>query len=219
MKRFLLAFAALGFLSAPVDAAGRAVAKHATGAGRPVSGDAGDNPFLNAIFGRMDGKSEYFACFSRQYDDAHLAAHANQRVTFVKALVAAYRQKFAGSDAYAPYAYQVSLAFRFRDRPETLTSVAECGDGAQKDSLRGGAHCAGPGDAGSHLSTDGRRGIVLVIPAGADLWAPGPIDQRHDTVKNPFGSDDKTFRLRRTDVKQCEDLAFDRQKPLRRREP
>jgi hypothetical protein len=38
--------------------------------------------------------------------------------------------------------HQVSLAFRFRNRPETLTGVAECGDGTPRDSLRHGADCA-----------------------------------------------------------------------------
>jgi hypothetical protein len=110
--------------------------------------------------------------------------------------------------------YQVSLAFRFRGREETLTGVAECGDGTPKDSLLGGAVCAGPGEKASHLALNGDRVLVMRIPAGVDLWAPGPIDQRHDTVKNPFGADDTEFRLVRTGLKQCEDLAFDRQKPL-----
>jgi len=48
------------------------------------------------------------------------------------------------------YMYQVTLAFKFRDRNETLTGVAECGDGKPNDSLRSGANCAGPGDAGAH---------------------------------------------------------------------
>jgi len=59
----------------------------------------------------------------------------------------------------------------------------------------------------------------MTIPNGADLWMPGPVDTRHDTVKIPFGPDDRVFRLIRTDLKQCEDLAFSRQKPLRPHEP
>jgi len=115
--------------------------------------------------------------------------------------------------------YQVSLAFKFRGRDETLTGVAECGDGTPADSLRGGSFCAGPGEQPSHLALDGNKGLVMTFKGGADLWAPGPIDQRHDIVKNPFGPDDVAFRLARTSLKQCEDLAFDRQKPLRPHEP
>ena len=66
---------------------------------------------------------------------------------------------------------------------------------------------------------DGDSVLVMSIPGGADLWAPGPIDQHHDMVKNPFGTDDTSFRLVRTDLKECEDLAFNRQKPLRAHEP
>jgi hypothetical protein len=48
---------------------------------------------------------------------------------------------------------------------------------------------------------------------------PGPIDKHHDVVKNPFGSDDVNFKMVRTEVRACEDLAVDSQKPLRNREP
>jgi len=175
-----------------------------------------DNAFLERLVGPLQRDGQSFACFSRHYDAAHLAKHPTQRVTFVKALVDAYfRESWPGNGAYE---YQVSFAFRFRDRAETLTGVAECGGGTTKDSARRGAHCAGPG-ATSHLQMQGRGVLVLTIPGGADLWAPGPVEQRHDTVKNPFGPDDEVFHLARTELKQCEDLAFDRQKPLRPHEP
>ncbi|KAF2991651.1 hypothetical protein OGR47_08935 [Methylocystis sp. MJC1] len=177
------------------------------------------NEFLANLVGPLYRRGESFACFSRQYDAAHLTAHPRQQVTFVKALVTARFQASTLTPASSSYAYQVSLAFKFHDRAETLTAVAECGDGTPKDSRRGGAHCAGPGDGGSHLALDGRQAVVLTIPGGADLWMPGPIDKRHETIKNPFGPDDGVFRLVRTELKECEDLAFDRQKPLRPHEP
>lgn len=175
--------------------------------------DAG-NRFLAELLGRpLERQGESFACFSREYDDAHLSAHPQQQVAFVRALVA------ARAPATPSPMYQVTLAFRFRGRAETLTAVAECGGGKPPDSVRGGARCAGPGDAETRLALAGRQAVVMTIPGGADLWAPGPTDQRHDTVANPFGPDDKAFRLVRTDLKQCEDLAFERQKPLRPHEP
>ena len=64
-----------------------------------------------------------------------------------------------------------------------------------------------------------RQVLVMTIPNGADLWAPGPVEKRHDTVKNPFDADDKTFLLIRTDLSECKDLAFERWKPLRPHEP
>jgi len=178
--------------------------------------DSGGEFLARLLGGTLPRQGESFACFVRQYDNAHLAAHPDQRVTFAKALVAAYFRKAPFAGGRGAYSYQVSLAFRFRGDPDTLTQVAECGD---KDSLRFGAECAGPGAKGMHLALEGDQSILMTIPGGADLWAPGPIDKRHDTVKNPFGADDATFRLDRTDVSECEDLAFDRQKPLRPHEP
>ena len=186
---------------------------------QPAHAAGSGNQFLANLVGHLYRQGESFACFLAQYDDAHLTAHPKQQVTFVKVLVDAYFREPPSATAGGAYSYQISLAFKFRDRGETLTGVAECGDGKPKDSVRGGANCAGPGDAGSHLGLEGRRVLVVTIPGGADLWAPGPKDQHHDTVKNPFGPDDTVFRLTRTDVKQCDDLAFDRQKPLRPHEP
>ena len=172
------------------------------------------NEFLAALLGSLPRQGESFVCFSRQYDDAQLAARPKQKVAFVKALIAAYRQP--GSRAYS---WQVSLAFRFRGRADLLTGVAECGEGRVRDTLRGGASCAGPGDPGAHFRLQGRQVLVMTIPNGADLWAPGPVEKRHDTVKNPFGPDDRTFFLIRTELSECEDLAFERWKPLRPHEP
>ena len=202
LRRALIA-AAFGSLSSGQQA-------HAATAG---------NEFLAALVGSLPRQGELFACFSRQYDDAQLAARPKQKVAFVKALIAAYRQQSSLAPAGGAYSYQVSLAFRFRDRADMLTGVAECGEGRVRDTLRGGAYCAGPGDAGAHLGLQGRQVLVLTIPNGADLWSPGPVEKHHDTVKNPFGADDKTFLLIRTELSECEDLAFERWKPLRRHEP
>jgi hypothetical protein len=184
-----------------------------------VAAASSGNEFLARVVGRLYLRGASFACFARQYDAAHLAAHPRQQVIFAKALVDAYFRESSLPGGNSGYMYQVSLAFRFRGREETLTAVAECGDGTPRDSLLGGAVCAGPGDQASHLAMDGDTVLVMRIPGGADLWAQGPIEQRHDTVKNPFGPDDAEFRLVRTALRQCEDLAFDRQKPLRPHEP
>src|SRR5262249_44759674 len=90
----------------------------------------------------------------RQYGAAHLAGHPGQQVIFVKALIDAHFMEPWGPNQPAGYMYQVRLAFRFRGREETLTGVAECGDGTPKDSLHGGSVCAGPGDKPSHLALD-----------------------------------------------------------------
>ena len=118
------------------------------------------NEFLAHVVGHLYRQGESFACFSRQYDAAHLAAHPRQQVIFAKALVHAHFREASLPGGEAGYMYQVSLAFRFRGREETLIGVAECGQGTSKDSLRGGAICAGPGVAALNLAPDG-DGVVL----------------------------------------------------------
>jgi hypothetical protein len=202
MRRLVLTIAAFMELFAPLSATA-----------------SSGNEFLAHVVGHLYRRGESFACFSRQYDAAHLAAHPRQQVIFAKALIDAHFQEPWARHQPSGYMYQVSLAFRFRGREETLTGVTECGDGKPKDTLRGGAVCAMVGGTTSHLSLHGSNVLVIRILGGADLWAPGPKEKRHDTVKNPFGSDDAELLLVRTDLKQCEDLAFDRQKPLRQHEP
>jgi hypothetical protein len=187
--------------------------------GQQAQAATAGNEFLAALVGSLPRQGESFACFSRQYDDAQLASLPKQKVAFVKALIAASRRQSSLAAASGAYSYQVSLAFRFRDRADVLTGVAECGEGTVRDTLQSGAHCAGPGDPGAHLGLQGRQVLVVTIPNGADLWAPGPVEKRHDTVRNPFGADDKTFLLIRTELSECEDLAFERWKPLRPHEP
>jgi hypothetical protein len=173
--------------------------------------------FLARLVGHLERKGESFACFSRRYDDSYLAAHPRQNVAYAKMLVSAYFRESSLDPKYSAYSYQLGLAFKFRGRPEQLTSVAECGS---KDSPRG-AECAGPvgSDGNMRLALESDRAVLMTIPHGSDLWAPGPVEQRHAVVKNPFGDDDKAFRLERAPLSECDDLAFERQKPLRPHEP
>jgi hypothetical protein len=109
-----------------------------------ASAEAGgaESDFLARIVGAVEHKAAFFACFVHRYDAAHLAAHPKHRVTFPKALIDDYYRRSSVSPSNGGYSYQVSLAFRFRDRPETLTQIAEGGDGKPMDLLRGGATCA-----------------------------------------------------------------------------
>ncbi len=183
----------------------------------PSAEAAAKNEFLARLVGHLYRDGETFACFSRRYNDSYLAAHRQQNVAYAKVLVSAYFRPSSIDPKYSAYSYQLGLAFKFRGRPEQLTSVAECGS---KDSPRG-FECAGPvgSDGNMHLALESDHALRMTIPHGSDLWAPGPIDQRHDIVKNPFGADDKVFRVERAPLAECEDLAFERQKPLRAHEP
>ena len=186
----------------------------------PARAAGPENKFLNHLVALPHSREgESFACFSRSYDSNHLRAHPRQNVVFAKALFDAYYDASSLAPARVAHMYQVSLAFQFRNRVDTLTGAAECGDGTPPDSLEGGAHCAGPQDTKMQLALDGRQALVMTLSSGTDLWGPGSVEKRHVMVKNPFGADDRVFRLVRTNLGECEDLAFDRQKPLRSHEP
>jgi hypothetical protein len=163
---------------------------------------AGPSKFVTHLMGREPGEGKTFACFIRVYDDAHLTAHPEQNVRSMTVLVVAY--------SVLQYSYQLRMGFHFRGRLESLTTVAECGDSSgARDSLRGGALCAGPGESGKmRLVLEDDRSVLIVLPVGAHLWRPGPPDPTN-TVNDAFGPDDKLFRLFRTALLQCDDQAID----------
>ena len=170
---------------------------------------AGPSAFLARLMGRAPGEGKTFACFTRVYDGAYLAARPLQNVRAMDVLVVAY--------STLDYGYQLRMGFRFRGRTEELTTVAECGGAGagSPDLLRGVAVCAGPIGGGSmRVALDDDRSVLMTIPNGAHLWRPGPPNPK-DTVNDAFGPDDKVFRLYRTDLSNCEEQAIgDEEKAL-----
>jgi hypothetical protein len=165
------------------------------------------SPFVTRLMGREPGPRKTFACFARDYDEAHRATHPAQNMQSVWVLAVAY--------ASLDNAVQLRMSFRFEGRPETLTSVAECGRVHQSgDSTL----CAGPiGGGHMSLSLQGDHRILMNIPRGAHLWKPGPPSPS-DTVDDAFGSDDRLFRLERTSLSRCLDQAFPDEKALLERD-
>jgi hypothetical protein len=155
---------------------------------------AGPSAFLARLMGRAPEEGKTFACFTRVYDDAHLAAHPQQNARAMEALAVVY-------SAAARESYQLRMGFRFRGRPEEFTTVAECG----------GAVCAGPPPGSMRVALDDDGSVLMNIPDGAHLWRPGPPDPKN-TLDDAFGPDDKVFRLTRTDVSACAEQMFDYEK-------
>ncbi len=157
--------------------------------------------FITHLMGRVPGQGKTFACFSHVYDDAHLGAHPQQNVRSMRVLIVAY--------SALQYAYQLRMGFEFRGRPETLTTVAECGPSvSEANSARGSAVCAGPvGGRSMSLSLEGEHSVLMTLPDGAHLWKPGP-PRPNDTVNDAFGPNDKLFRLDRTALPLCDDQAI-----------
>lgn len=154
--------------------------------------------FVTQLIGRSPGPGKTFACFSRIYDDAHLAGHPAQNLRSIRVLAVSYSN--------LDYAYQLRMGFEFRGHPETLTSVAECG---HDEPVGESARCAGPvGGRTMGLSVEGHRSILLNLPDGAHLWKPGPPKPK-DTVNDALGPDDKLIRLYRTHLADCADQSLD----------
>jgi hypothetical protein len=155
--------------------------------------------FVTFLAGQKPGEGKTFACFTRTYDAVYLAAHPDQRVTAVRMLATVYSN--------LDYGYQLRLGVNVRDRPASLESVAECGNGKVRDRLDRAAVCAGIGGK-VRLAIESRNVVQLSLPLDTDLWAPRP-NQKSDIVQNAFAEDDKHFRLTRAPLSQCDDQALD----------
>jgi hypothetical protein len=155
--------------------------------------------FVTFLAGQKPGQGKTFACFTRNYDAAHLVAPPDQRVTAVRMLATVYSN--------LDYGYQLRLGLNVRDRQAALESVAECGNGQVRDRLDRAAICAGIGGK-VRLAIENRNVVQLSLPLDTNLWAPGP-NQKSDIVQNAFAEDDKHFRLTRAPLSQCDDQALD----------
>ncbi len=170
---------------------------------------AAPSAFVTKLLGQRPGPGKTFACFTRSYDSAHLAAHPHQNVTSMEVLATYY----GGTQQ----SYQLRIGFHFRNHPELLTTVAECGS-RDPTSARGVALCAGPGDGQGQLRLAGRKALLVTLTPGIHLWKPGPPNPK-DTVDDAFGPDDKVIRLDRAPTSRCIDQAFEYEKSLPSRQP
>ena len=107
------------------------------------------------------------------------------------------------------YGYQLRIGLQFRDRVESLSTVAECGNGRERDALPKAAICAGIGGR-VLLAIEDKNSVQLSLPLARGLWRPGP-PQPNNTAKDAFAEDDKHFRLYRAPLAHCYGQAIDDQ--------
>jgi hypothetical protein len=153
------------------------------------------------IFGRDPGNNAANACFVRHYTKAHLKSHPHQNVTDM--LV--YVNKQEGSDPY----YNVNMQVNFRQLIKPFQVSGSCGVGADGKALACGIDC----DGGSlSVRVKNEMSLLVEIPERVRLYDPSSSADDQDT-KLPkaarFGSDDKLFRLDRTDLKDCAAVIYD----------
>ena len=103
--------------------------------------------------------------------------------------------------------YQLPIGLNFRDRAEPLSTLAEYGDGKERNSLQKAAICAGVG-GDVRLAIENGKSVKLSLPLATGLWRPGP-PQPDNPVNGAFAEDDRHFRLTRAPLSQCEDQAID----------
>jgi len=164
-----------------------------------VNSAATADEFLDRFMGAPIGKAKAFACFARDYDAEHLAAHPLQNVKSMRLLVIV--------DPNAPGDISLRIRASFRTRKGALDTEGNCGlpDGGESspEGLRCGVDCDG-GKMELNLKSSGS--VLLSVPDGARLWVPGS-DNPDGNVHGAFGPDDKLFRLDRTAAIDCLPLA------------
>jgi hypothetical protein len=164
--------------------------------------------FVTRVFGgpvSLDKKT--YACFTRSYDPEHLAAHPLQKVNAMKLLLTA--EKYPEDNEMN---YSFRLGVKYRNKSGNYDSSGDCGHGKFTDEkiseamLGCGVDCDG-GGINVLLAKDDKAAIIKL--ERIRIWKDRNYDEdaADDLVA---GADDKTFRLDRTELKDCESLVTDR---------
>jgi hypothetical protein len=199
MKLFLLCALALAGLAGVAHAEGSDDVRQTTKA----EADA----FTARIYAGAPHDKAY-ACFVRRYDAEHLARHPKQKVASMKLLISAEINK---EDKQLHNSFR--LGFRYRHRSGDFDSSGSCGshvvlrnhDGEVR--LGCGVDCEGGGIEVA-LSKDDKSAIVRLDQVR--VWQNNKPDEEAEQSL-VAGSDDKIFRLDRTDNSECERLVTDRE--------
>jgi hypothetical protein len=160
--------------------------------------------FTKRLMGRAPGKGVTYACFTRAYDEAHLAAHPKQNVRAMMLLVKI--------DPEEGEAYNLSIGVNFRSRKNLFETAGDCAAAPAEGDEGGGktAHCSIPCDGGPiQIALKDNGSILLTIPDGARVWRPGSINS-DENIHGAFGEDDKLFRLDRANLSECAPEAVDK---------
>ena len=178
------------------------------GAAFAAGGDGKANATEIDLLGKDPGKAAAYSCFTRQYDDAHLAAHPRQNVRAMSLFVESTYD--ASNDPDNPRTDDIQIGVNFRKLAKAYDISGGCDTTVDNKKL---LSCGGDCDGGHFdISTKGPDTILVSIPDGARLWDPD-ADPNADPQEPPkaaqFGADDKLFMLNRVDVKQCQALMSD----------
>jgi len=155
------------------------------------------------LFARPFDEKTY-ACFVRRYDADHLAQHPRQKVSTMKLLVTA---EIPPEEKTVNYSFRVGL--QYRHRPGKFDSSGSCGHVVAEDKgdeirLGCGVDCDGGGI--DMAMKDDKSAIIRM--ERIRVWDRKRPDE--DASDALLGTDDKTFRLDRADLRECAELVTDR---------
>jgi hypothetical protein len=145
-----------------------------------------------------------YACFVRRYDAGHLAQHPKQKVGAMKLLVTA---EIPPEENTTNYSFR--LGVQYRHRPGKFDSSGSCGHVVAEDKgdeirLGCGVDCDGGGI--DMAMKDDKSAIIRM--ERIRVWDRKRPDE--DASDALLGTDDKTFRLDRADLRECAELVTDR---------
>ena len=170
--------------------------------------DAKNNEFANKLYAAdVTKQKKTYACFVRQYDNAHLAKHPLQKVSAMKLLVTA---EVVPEDEHLNHSFRLGL--KFRNRPGNFDSSGGCGhmkvseNPAGKEHLGCSVDCDG-GGVSVELTPDNKATLIRLD--SIRIWNNNKPDDEGLNLSG--GADDRVFRLDRAPLDLCKSLVTDRQ--------
>jgi hypothetical protein len=172
-----------------------------------------DTDFARRFFAGNAGKPKAYACFTRRYDAAHMAAHPQQKVAVMRLLITSEK---VPDDQYLNYSFR--LGVNFRDQPGDFDSSGDCGHAppvrnADTDPMPAAGidfqcdvDCDGGGIAVNLANGDNS---VIIKLDRVRIWKSSDPDGAAPQALQG-GADDKIFRLDRTNLDECKSLVTDR---------
>ena len=167
-----------------------------------------ENEFANKLYAAdITKQKKTYACFVRQYDNAHLAKHPLQKVSAMKLLVTA---EMVPEDEHLNHSFR--LGVKFRHRSGNFDSSGGCGHVKLSDSESGKEHlgCSVDCDGGGirmELTPDSKATLVRL--EAIRIWNNNKPDDEGLSLSG--GADDRVFRLDRAPLELCKSLVSDRQ--------
>jgi len=166
-----------------------------------------DAAFTQRIFVTAPGKDKSYACFTRVYDPAHLAAHPKQKVNAMKLLMTSENDE----ETKAPQ-LSFRLGLRYRTRSGNFDSSGGCGHAHIGEDTKGQLriNCSVDCDGGGisiGMTPDNKSAMLYV--ERVRIWRNNqPDEEASDSLVG--GADDRVFRLDRIALSECASLVTDR---------